>query len=206
MRYALITILAALVSLGSYLLAVQPANAGPPAVSLPKIDNCPTGYAAKGKFCEPAERARYALLKEGTCPSDYLAEGAYCVANSADTLHAVPKPKNNLPCTAGYSMAGAYCVAERELERPEGPLPPVPVPKFRKQDCPTGYVKSGGFCNPSQDARFAIPKSGDCPRGYKADGAYCLAAADDAQHAVDKPKLGPCPPGYHTEGNYCLID
>jgi len=78
-------------------------------------------------------------------------------------------------------------------------LEALPVP--RVGPCPTGYLTSGGFCQPGKAATFAVAKTGSCPSGYQTSGAYCLAGRN-ARHAV--PLVTSCPSGYAVSGAYCL--
>jgi hypothetical protein len=75
------------------------------------------------------------------------------------------------------------------------------VPLQKQGACPSGYSQSGNYCNPSSNARFAVPKARTCPSGYSTSGNYCLAGSN-AKHAL--PKAGSCPSGYSTSGDYCL--
>ncbi|MEQ1558107.1 MAG: hypothetical protein ABL933_04095 [Methyloglobulus sp.] len=76
-----------------------------------------------------------------------------------------------------------------------------PLPKTGS--CPAGYSTSGGYCKPTQRARFAVEKHGGCPAGYSPSGGFCLAGRS-ARIAVVK--SGVCPAGWQTSGNYCLGD
>lgn len=74
-----------------------------------------------------------------------------------------------------------------------------PLPKSGA--CPAGYVTSGGYCKPTENARFAVEKHGGCPAGYQPSGGFCLAGKSD-KTAVRK--VGACPAGWQVSGNYCL--
>ena len=79
---------------------------------------------------------------------------------------------------------------------------PPAGPVAKVGSCPSGYVTSGAFCNPSGNARPAMAKVGSCPSGYVTSGAYCVASSANAGTAV--PKSGSCPSGMVTSGAYCL--
>lgn len=78
---------------------------------------------------------------------------------------------------------------------------PVPLPKTGA--CPAGYSTSGGYCKPTQSARFAVEKQGGCPAGYQASGGFCLAGRSARMAVV---KTGGCPAAWQASGNYCLGD
>lgn len=67
--------------------------------------------------------------------------------------------------------------------------------------CPTGYVSSGGFCNPIKSARFAVQKTGVCPASYVTSGGFCLSGRS-SRAAI--PKIGICLSGWSPSGDYCL--
>jgi hypothetical protein len=52
---------------------------------------------------------------------------------------------------------------------------PMPFPK--QGPCPSGYVESGGFCNPvSARSAPAVPKprGAACPSGWRESGGACV--------------------------------
>jgi hypothetical protein len=57
----------------------------------------------------------------------------------------------------------------RVIEMQRLPVPKLPGPA-------AGYLSSGSFCTPSQDAQEAIPKppNGTCPFDWTSSGSYCL--------------------------------
>jgi hypothetical protein len=77
--------------------------------TLPKNGNCPSGYVAKAKECEPAKDARFAVLKSGECPADYEADGNYCMAGSGARL-AIRRAA--MTCPKGFTPIGDYCVSD----------------------------------------------------------------------------------------------
>jgi hypothetical protein len=66
------------VALASLLALTATAQAGPQPV--PKVGQCPSGYASGSAYCTPVDRrAPIAVPKVGPCPSGYRDSGGYCV-------------------------------------------------------------------------------------------------------------------------------
>jgi hypothetical protein len=50
------------------------------ATPLPKVGNCPSGYASEAHWCVPTQNAPIAVLKgRGQCPSTMVQSGSYCI-------------------------------------------------------------------------------------------------------------------------------
>lgn len=81
---------------------------------------------------------------------------------------------------------------------------PIPQPLVRESSCPSGYISSGAYCVPSNNAKFAIERLGSCPSGYYSSGNYCVASSNDSKLAI--PRINSCPSGYYSSGNYCVSD
>lgn len=81
---------------------------------------------------------------------------------------------------------------------------PIPQPLVRESSCPSGYISSGAYCVPSNNAKFAIERLGSCPSGYYSSGNYCVASSNDSKFAI--PRINSCPSGYYPSGNYCVSD
>ncbi len=93
-----------------FVLMSASAFAGLPAPgAFPKNGDCPSGYLAKGKECEPAKDARYAVAKTGDCPEAYEAEGNYCLATPNAKL-AIRRAA--MTCPKGFTPIGDYCISE----------------------------------------------------------------------------------------------
>lgn len=88
------------------------AFAGLPApAALPKNGDCPASYVAKGKECEPAKDAKFAVVKSGECPTDYEADGNYCLASPSAKL-AIRRAA--MTCPKSFTAVGDYCVSENQ--------------------------------------------------------------------------------------------
>jgi hypothetical protein len=47
---------------------------------LPKVGQCPSGYASEASYCVPMRRdAPLAVPKTGQCPSGFMQSGNYCI-------------------------------------------------------------------------------------------------------------------------------
>lgn len=70
--------------------------------------------------------------------------------------------------------------------------------------CPSGYIQSGGYCNPQSGAKYAIHKIGKmCPSCFRPFMDYCIANCNDVKLTI--PKTGSsCPSGFRPLYNYCI--
>ena len=94
------------------ILLSAPARAEPPpALPVPRLGSCPSGYGVSGGYCAPRPGAGYAVARPrgASCPSGYGVSGDYCLARDGARL-AVPRSGS---CPSGYGTSGDYCLAYR---------------------------------------------------------------------------------------------
>lgn len=68
--------------------------------------------------------------------------------------------------------------------------------------CPSGYVKSGNYCNPTSSAMFIVDRGGTgCPSHYRVSDSWCVAT-NSATHIFKSE--GTCSSGYYKSDSWCV--
>lgn len=70
---------AMLIAIAVGIVAIAMYSSARAQVALPKIGQCPSGYASSANYCIPMSGTRsVCVAKSGSCPAGYVQSGGYC--------------------------------------------------------------------------------------------------------------------------------